>query len=171
VVSVVKRWQAVSREVTSRVGGGLVLGLACVVALGACSTGSTGASQGPAEVPDGSFRLLATSSDQEPDPAATLQIAGDTVVLTQGSDTDTGALGQAVEGDYVLCPPGGRGSPRPLDTPVEIGGVRLTSPAVFGDCGQTKPVRVTLVDLAATSDTAFPFNRWAEFCDTKDPDC
>jgi len=92
-------------------------------------------------------------------------------MLTQGFETVEGTLGQPVGTEYVLCPPDGKGSPRPLGTPVEVGGVQLASPALFGDCGQAKPVRVTLVDLDATTDGAFPFQIWAEFCDTKDPDC
>ena len=114
---------------------------------------------------------LATSASQEPDATVSLQITGDSVVLTQGSATVEGTLGQPGATEYVLCPPDGEGSPRPLDAPLDVGGVRLTSPALFGDCGQTKPVRVTLVDLDATTEASLPFQDWAEFCDTKDPDC
>jgi hypothetical protein len=148
---------------------GIVLG--CALLLGGCSGGSDGASQGPAAVADGSYRLLATSASQERDATVSLQISGDSVVLTQGSDAVDGTLGQPGSAEYVLCPPDGKGSPRPLGAPVEVRGVALASPALFGDCGQTKPVRVTLVDLDATTEQAFPFQNWVEFCDTKDPDC
>jgi hypothetical protein len=147
------------------------IGLGCALLLGGCSGGSDGDSQGAATVADGAYRLLATSASQEPDATVSLQITGDALVLTQGSDTVEGTLGQPVGTEYMLCPPDGRGSPRPLDTPVEVGGVALANPALFGDCGQTRPVRVTLVDLSATTDQTFPFRNWAEFCDTRDPDC
>jgi hypothetical protein len=151
--------------------GILGIGLGAVLVLGGCSGGSDGDSQGPAAVADGSYRLLATSTSQDPDAIVSLQITGDSVVLMQGSDTLEGTLGQPVGTEYVLCPPDGKGPPRPLDAPLDVGGVRLTSPALFGDCGQTKPVRVTLVDLDETTEASLPFQDWAEFCDTKDPDC
>jgi hypothetical protein len=49
----------------------------------------------------------------------------------------------------------------------------LASPAVVGDCGQTTPKRVTLVDLDSYDEAGGPFKytRWVEFCDTTDPDC
>jgi hypothetical protein len=147
------------------------VGLGAILLLAGCSGGSDGDSQGPAAVADGAYQLLATSTSQAPDATVSLQITGDSVVLTQGSTTVEGTLGQPGATEYVLCPPDGKGSPRPLGTPIEVGGVQLTSPALFGDCGQTKPVRVTLVDLDATTEAAFPFQNWAEFCDTKDPDC
>jgi hypothetical protein len=147
------------------------IGLGAVLLLAGCSGGSDGDSLGPAAVADGSYQLLATSASQEPDATVSLQVTGDSVVLTQGSATVEGTLGPPGATEYVLCPPDGRGSPRPLGTPVEVGGVELASPALFGDCRKTKPVRVTLVDLDATTDAAFPFQNWAEFCDTKDPDC
>jgi hypothetical protein len=115
--------------------------------------------------------LLATSASQDPDPTVQLQITGDTIVLTQGAGTVQGTLGPAGSEEYVLCPPDGTGSPRPLESPIEVDGVQMASPALFGDCGQTTPVRVTLVDLTATTDQVFPFQTWAEFCDTTDPDC
>ncbi len=59
-----------------------------------------------------------------------------------------------------------------LDAPLSVDGVVFTRPALVGDCGQTTPVRVTLVDLDATDTSLrFPFTRWAEFCDLTDPDC
>jgi hypothetical protein len=151
--------------------GRLGIGLGAVILLAGCSGGSDGDSQGPAAIADGSYQLLATSTSPAPDATVSLQISGDSVVLTQASGTVEGTLGQPGATEYVLCPPDGKGSPRPLGTPVEVGGVQLASPALFGDCGQTKPVRVTLVDLETTTEDAFPFQNWAEFCDTKDPDC
>jgi len=162
-----------TRRPLGRRGRGRVLGagLGLVLALGGCSGGSDGSARGPAALSDGTYRLLATSASQDPDPTVTLEIIGDTVELTQGTDSVQGALGQAGSGEYVLCPPDGTGSPRPLGSPVEVGEVRLANPALFGDCGTTTPVRVTLVDLSVTTDQVFPFQNWAEFCDTTDPDC
>lgn len=143
--------------------------LGLVVLLAGCSSDSPAGS--PADVTDGSYTLFATSSSKAPDAAVSLTVAGDSVELTQGGDTVQATLGEAGDTKYTLCPPGGEGSPLPLDMPVEVGSVKLDQPALFGDCGQTKPVRVTLVDLAATNEQAFPFATWIEFCDTTDPDC
>lgn len=156
---------------TPRKGRVVGVGLGLVLTLSGCSGGSDGDGAGPASLSDGAYRLLATSASQVPDPTVQLQITGDTIVLTHGAGTVQGILGPAGPDEYVLCPPDGTGSPRPLGSPVEVGEVRLASPGLFGDCGQTTPVRVTLVDLSATTDQAFPFQSWAEFCDTTDPDC
>ena len=88
-----------------------------------------------------------------------------------GAELARATLGAAGDTQYALCPLGGRGSPQPLDIPIEDGGLTLEQPALFGDCGQVRPTRVTVVDLASTTDQAFPFATWAEFCDTTDPDC
>jgi hypothetical protein len=151
--------------------GAVWIGLGCVLVLAGCAGGTGGDPPGPAAITDGSYRLLATSAGQDPDATVSLTITGDTLVLTQGSDTTEDSLGQPGDTEYVLCPPGGTGSPRPLSAPIDVDGVHLARPALFGDCGQTTPVRVTLVDLDATTDQAFPFATWAEFCDTGDPDC
>lgn len=150
---------------------GLGLGLVLAIALGACSGSSQAEAQGPAALSDGTYRLLATSTSQDPDPTVTMQITGTTVELTQGTGSVQATLGQAGSDEHTLCPPNGTGSPQPLGSPVEVDGVQMTDPALFGDCGQTAPVRVTLVDLSATTDEAFPFQNWAEFCDITDPDC
>ena len=108
----------------------------------------------------------------DPDAATSPTIAGDQVVISRGgAELARATLGAAGDTQYVLCPPGGRGSPQPLDIPIEDGGLTLEQPALFGDCGQVRPTRVTVVDLASTTDQAFPFATWAEFCDTTDPDC
>ena len=49
--------------------------------------------------------------------------------------------------------------------------VRLEAPAVFGDCGVTTPVRVTIVDLDAPGEGRPPYARWVEFCLAADSDC
>ncbi len=92
-------------------------------------------------------------------------------MIAQGSESVQVTLGDPVSPQYVLCPPGGQGSPRPVDAAVQVDGLQMRQPALFGDCGQTSPSRVTLVDLASTTDGAFPFAVWAEFCDSADPDC
>lgn len=127
----------------------------------------------PAPVQDGSYRLFATSESTTIDAAGApgLQIDAAAVRLTDGADTSTVTLGELTE-QRVVCPPSGEGSPQSLDAPLRVDGVTFTRPALFGDCGQTTPVRVTLVDLGSTdSSLKFPFTRWAEFCDVTDPDC
>lgn len=127
----------------------------------------------PAQVQDGSYRLFATSESATIDAtgAPGLLIDADTVSLTDGADTSTVVLGEPTE-QRVVCPPSGEGSPLSLDAALSVDGVTLTRPALFGDCGQTTPVRVTLVDLESTDTSLrFPFTRWAEFCDVTDPDC
>jgi hypothetical protein len=49
----------------------------------------------------------------------------------------------------------------------------MTRPALFGDCGQTTPQRVALVDLDSLNQEPrpMPFTRWVEFCNTADRDC
>lgn len=56
---------------------------------------------------------------------------------------------------------------------MNVGDVAMARPAVFGDCGTTKPARLTIVDLDSASADAKPlaFTRWAEFCNGNDPDC
>lgn len=158
---------------TRRRRGGPAGGIAPIVLLAGMLSGCSGNSTagGPDPVADGSYRLLATSSTQDPQTDATLQVDGDQVVITQGSDSVEGPLGDPVRSPYVLCPPDGQGSPRPLDAAVQVDGLQMRQPALFGDCGQTSPGRVTLVDLASATDEAFPFATWAEFCDSTDPGC
>jgi hypothetical protein len=132
-----------------------------------------GDSASPAAVQDGAYRLFATSAQggQVAAGAPELTIAVDRVTFTEGADTTTAAFGEATE-PLVVCPPSGQGSPVSLDAPLSVDGVVFTRPALVGDCGQTTPVRVILVDLDATdTDLGFPFTRWAEFCDLTDPDC
>ena len=133
-----------------------------------CAVGAS-----PAAVQDGTYRLFATSDQggQVAAGAPVLTIALDRVTLTEGADTTPAAFGEATE-PLVVCPPSGRGSPVSLDAPLSVDGVVFTRPALVGDCGQTTPVRVTLVDLDATDTSLrFPFTRWAEFCALTDPDC
>lgn len=158
---------------TRRRWGGLVGGISPIVLLAGMLSGCSGDSTagGPEPVADGSYRLLATSSTQEPQTDATLQVDGAQVVITQGSESVQGRLGDPVRSQHILCPPDGQGSPRSLAAAVQVDGLQMRQPALFGDCGQTSPSRVTLVDLASTTDEAFPFATWAEFCDSTDPDC
>ncbi|MGA7690254.1 MAG: hypothetical protein WCA29_13610 [Jiangellales bacterium] len=126
-----------------------------------------------AAVQDGTYRLFATSAQGGLTAAGAPQmtIADDTVTLTEGADTATATLGEPT-GQLVVCPPSGQDSPVSLDRPLSVGAVGFRRPALVGDCGQTTPMRVTLVDLAAPDTSlGFPFTRWAEFCDLTDPDC
>jgi hypothetical protein len=148
----------------------LVVAVGSVLLLAACSSDSITAS-GPGDLADGSYRLFAASSSGALRDQASLEIAGDKVVITQGADVVEATLDSATADSYVLCPPGGAGNPRLLDALVTIGSLDLARPALFGDCAQTQPVRVTVVDLDSSTDNAFPFTRWAEFCAVTDPDC
>ncbi len=129
-----------------------------------------GCGSGPSDVADGSYRAYATSGTQSLD--ADLTITGEQAIVTTGDAESTFAIG--VPGDsFVLCPPDGSGQPRPLDGQLTFGTLTLDEPAVFGDCGTTSPLRVTLVDLASydAANGPFPFMEWVEFCDLEDPDC
>ena len=131
-----------------------------------------GCQSGPQPVPEGTYRLLADASSTSPSSGESLVISADTATITI-DDTEAGAdLGAATD-RYTLCPPSGMGTARSLGAPVTINGTDYTRPAVFGDCGQAKPLRVTIIDVDSFNDggTPVPFTRWAEFCDTSDPDC
>lgn len=131
-----------------------------------------GCQSGPQTVPEGTYRLLADSSTTSPTTADSLAVSSSRVTLTATDATSTVLLGAATS-EYTLCPPSGRGPARSLASPLTINGTSYARPALFGDCGQTKPARVTIIDLDSYNDgaTKMPFNRWAEFCDTRDPDC
>lgn len=146
---------------------GPLLTTALVTALAGCGSGG---SAGPADPSDGTYRLYATSAGTvDAETAPLLELAGDTLRLADGDQAAT--LGEPAE-QLTLCPPSGEGAPVRLDTALTVGDLVLTSPALFGDCGTTAPERVTVVDLdAIDTDLAFPFERWAEFCDVDDPDC
>jgi hypothetical protein len=142
---------------------------AALVVLGGC--GSSGKSAGgPAAVGDGSYAFLASSAAGPA--SATLDIAGQELTLTEAGTATTGTIGEAAP-EVVLCPPSGRGQPLRVDAALSVATVTLSSPAVFGDCGQVTPKRVTIVDLDSLDEAAGPlaYTRWVEFCDTSDPDC
>lgn len=132
----------------------------------------TGCQAGPQLVAPGAYRLLSTSSSTSPSTSAALAVVANTVTVTTGSDTWTSVIGEPGQ-SVVLCPPSGRGAPSALGEPLSLGEIELTRPAIFGDCGQTRPRRVTVVDLDSYNggETRPPFTRWAEFCNTVDPDC
>jgi hypothetical protein len=131
-----------------------------------------GCQSGPASVADGSYTSYAVGSGVGELPSTGLVIRGDTVTLT-GPGLEASARVGAGSGEYILCPPDGKGTPLPVGQAITIGTLTLTRPAIFGDCGQTRPLRVTLVDLASADGQGgpFPFTRWVEFCDTSDADC
>jgi hypothetical protein len=149
--------------------GAVLLG-ASVLALAGCG-GSDDSSGGPAKVSDGAYTFLASSAAGGA-PAASLTIAGDTLTLTGDGGPVTATIGEPAA-EAVLCPPSGKGQPATLGTPLTVGSVAMAAPAVFGDCGQTTPQRVTLVDLDSYDEAGGPmkYTRWVEFCDTTDPDC
>jgi hypothetical protein len=148
-----------------------VLVASSVFGLAGCGGADGSSSGGPATVSDGAYTYLASSAGGGAQ-AATLTIAGGTLTLTGNGGPVTATIGEPAT-QAVLCPPSGKGQPGTLGTPMAVGSVALSSPAIFGDCGQTTPKRVTLVDLDSYDKAAGPFGftRWVEFCDTTDPDC
>ena len=132
----------------------------------------TGCQSGPAAVGNGDYRAYAASDEVGAVPPVTLVIDGSTLTFGENDVLTTAELGNAA-GEFVVCPPSGRGSPTVLGPALSLGTTGFQSPAIVGDCGNTAPARVTVVDLASTSDQEgpFPFTRWVEFCDTTDPDC
>ena len=126
---------------------------------------------GPEDVNAGEYLFYASSSGSGlPDGALTVEDSS--ILLTQGTELTNVAMGQSRE-SYVLCPPSGEAEPTPLVGTLTIGDMGLTSPALFGDCGEVRPIRVTIVDLDSFDEAAggLPFTRWAEFCEATDPDC
>lgn len=150
---------------------GAVSVLSSVLALAGCGGSQDATSGGPAEVTDGAYVSLASSAGGGAEDVG-LDIGGDSITLRQDSGTTTATIGEPAA-EAILCPPSGKGRPRQIDTPLTVGSVALASPAIFGDCGQTAPRRVTLVDLDSYDESAGPaaFTRWVELCDTTDPDC
>ncbi len=139
-----------------------------VILLGLTACGGGG---GPADLADGDYRAFAIAAGGSA-PDASLAISGADVTVTAGDSVVSARIGSAAE-SYLVCPPNGEGKPVTLDQPVTIGADTFTRPALFGDCGETAPVRVTLVDLDSVTagEGAPPFGRWIEFCDVTDPDC
>ena len=150
---------------------GAVLVASSVFGLAGCGGSDGSSSGGPATISDGAYAYLASSAGGSP-LAATLTIAGDTLTLTGDAGPVTATIGEPAA-EAVLCPPSGKGQPATVGTPLTVGAVALASPAIFGDCGQTTPKRLTLVDLDSYDEAGGPFKytRWLEFCDTSDPDC
>lgn len=127
---------------------------------------------GPVPLADGSYRLYATSADTAAQPGADVEGVGDEKQLTDGQETVSRGLRGSGSDEVLVCPPSGRGAPQRLDGPVTVGGIAFISPALVGDCGRTRAVRVTLVDLDTVDEgQQFPFTTWVEFCDVADADC
>jgi hypothetical protein len=145
-----------------------LVGSLAVVLAGCSSSGESAG--GPAPVTDGSYAFLASSTGRTG--SATLAISGTQLTLAQGGAATSGTIGAAAP-EAVLCPPSGKGQPLQVDGALAVGELALAAPAIFGDCGQAKPKRVTVVDLDSYDEAAGPFGytRWVEFCDTTDPDC
>jgi hypothetical protein len=154
---------------TVRFGAALVA--STVLALAGCGGSGDSTSSGPAPISDGAYAYLASSAGGGAQ-AATLTIAGGTLTLTGDAGPVTATIGEPAT-EAVLCPPSGKGQPAEVGAALTVGSVSLASPAIFGDCGQTTPKRVTLVDLDSYDEAGGPlkFTRWMEFCDTSDPDC
>ena len=131
-----------------------------------------GCSSGPVDVADGYYAAYASSERWSAPIDVSLALEGDTATFSAGSEKESLTLGEPGD-DFTLCPPGGKGRPRAFDGPLTIGPLELVEPAIFGDCGDARPKRVTIVDLAAINDSGgpFPFDTWVEFCDLRDADC
>ena len=148
---------------------GALTGALMLVGVAGCSS-TDDASDGPGPVIDGSYTFLASSAGGTP--SATLEVSGQELTLAEDTTTTNATVGAAAA-EAVLCPPSGAGQPQPIDTPLTVGGISLAAPAIFGDCGQVTPRRVTLIDLDSYDEAGGPFGykRWVEFCDIADPDC
>ncbi len=146
--------------------------LATAIAGVAAALFLTGCQSAPQGVPAGSYRLLADATTTSPGSPAELTVTANAVTLAADGTTASADLGAATS-SYTLCPPSGTGTARQLSASLTINGTYYTHPAIYGDCGQTKPVRVTIIDLDSYNNdtTKLPFDRWAEFCNTADPDC
>ncbi len=139
--------------------------------LAAIAPGLAGCSaDGPDDVQDGRYVLYASSAGSADGETAELTIDGDAVRVTTSSGTTEATLGEPTD-PAELCPGGGRGRPIRLEAEITAGAVTLGGAAIYGDCGATSPVRVTVVDLGSRSDELPPFSRWVEFCLASDPDC
>jgi hypothetical protein len=132
----------------------------------------SGCSTGPADIADGEYRAIAVSQEISTVPRADVAVESGALTFTTpaGSTTVTQTPGKQ---EFVVCPPSTRGTPALIGSELDVDGTTFRMPAVIGDCGQTTPERITLVDLASIGDDSapFPFTRWIEFCDTSDPDC
>ena len=129
-------------------------------------------SSSPDAVSDGEYRTYATSESTGENPPVALTISGDDATFAIDGETLSVTIGDA-GAEYLVCPPGTKGSVRPLGGTVTLGSLILTQPAIFGDCGVTSPKRVTIVDLDGVNADSwpFPFSRWIEMCDVTDSDC
>ena len=133
----------------------------------------TGCSGDPAAIANGTYRAMAASGELTTTPDATLTVDGGQFIFSTAGGVDIATTATPGTEQFVVCPPDATGKPDLLGPTVTVGGVAFAEPAVFGDCGQTKPERITVVDLASArvDGGPFPFTRWIEFCDTSDPDC
>lgn len=142
------------------------LPVTALLLLSACSSG-------PAAVADGTYRAMAASGELVAAPDVTLTVADAQFTFTTAGSADIVTTATPGAEQVVACPPDTTATPDLLGASLTLGNATLAQPAVFGDCGQTTPARITIVDLASAGpDSApFPFTRWIEFCDTTDPDC
>ncbi|CAL8973783.1 hypothetical protein PROP_01252 [Propionicimonas sp. T2.31MG-18] len=131
-----------------------------------------GCQAGPQQVQPGSYRLYATSAGATVPQGTSLDVATGTVALTSPAGRTDFVVGGDVP-EAVLCPPSGNGKARTLDKAMAVGDLTLARPAIFGDCGSTRPVRVTVVDLDTRTGArnTIGFRSWAEFCRVGDADC
>lgn len=149
---------------------GDLLRIGCAVA--AIPFALSGCSKGPAVIADGEYKAFAVSPEISTVARANVAVESGALTFTTPAGSTTVAQTPG-EQEFVVCPPSTRGQPALIGSELDVDGTTFQMPAVIGDCGQTKPKRITVVDLASASVDAgpFPFTRWIEFCDTTDPDC
>lgn len=123
-----------------------------------------------AEITDGSYRAFAIADGAVPE--LSLDVDGDALTFTGPGGVTEAALGETA-GPYPVCGPDRDEDVLRVGSPVMVGDVEWADPAMFGDCGITSPVRVTLVDLGSLDESlgVVPFGRWVELCDVDDSDC
>lgn len=131
-----------------------------------------GCASAPADVASGDYRAYAASAEIGQVPPVTLVIDGSTLTFGE-ADVLTSVQSSPGTAEVVVCPPDRTGIPALLGPTLSIGPANFAEPALVGDCGDTSPARVTVVDLTSADGTVapFPFTRWVEFCATADPDC
>ncbi len=128
----------------------------------ACGTSS------PAAIEDGSYVAYGSSDDAVPE--ASMEIAGDSVTITEAGMQQSLTKTKGIV-EYTVCGTDGVGAPSPLEPGFTVGLLAFTNPAIYGDCGVTAPKRVTIIDLDSVEPDGSTFSRWLEFCDISDADC
>ena len=108
----------------------------------------SGCSKGPADIADGEYKAFAVSPEISTVPRVDVAVESGALTFTTAAGSTTVAQTPG-EQEFVVCPPSTRGTPALLGSELSVDGTTFQVPAVIGDCGQTTPERITLVDLAS----------------------